>query len=108
MKEMDPNFVGATLIFFLETQCAVGDGEGAVHTDLPFKKQELLRTRTRPTIYSPGTPPGLHNSVEPGGIRALLQEHWVEDHCHVVGDTMPPSNECVLALALLFLSWCVP
>ena len=28
-------------------------------------KQELLRTRTRQTIHSPGTPPGLHNSVEP-------------------------------------------
>ena len=33
---MDPNFVVATLIFFLETQRAVGYGEGAVHADLPF------------------------------------------------------------------------
>ena len=41
MKEMDPNFVVATLILFLETQRAEGDGEGAVHADLPFS----FRTR---------------------------------------------------------------
>ena len=36
VNEVDSNFMMATLIFFLETQRAARDGEGSMHTDLPF------------------------------------------------------------------------
>ena len=36
LEEVDPNFVVATLICFLETQHAVRDSYGSMHTDLPF------------------------------------------------------------------------
>ena len=36
VEEVDPNFMMATLICFLETQHAVRDGESSMHTDSPF------------------------------------------------------------------------
>ena len=35
VEEVDPNFMMATLIFFLETQRVLGDGEGTMIADLP-------------------------------------------------------------------------
>ena len=36
VEVLDPNFEMATLICFLETQHAVRDSKGSMHTDLPF------------------------------------------------------------------------
>ena len=36
MEDLDPNFMMATSVLFLETQRAVRDGEGSMHTDEPF------------------------------------------------------------------------
>ena len=36
VEEVDPNFIMATLICYLETQHATRDNEVTMHTDLPF------------------------------------------------------------------------
>ena len=41
----------ATVILFLETQRAVGDGKGACGLAILFQNQVVSRTRTRPTIH---------------------------------------------------------
>ena len=53
VREVDPNFVLATLILFVETQRAVGDGKGSMHPDLPF----CVRTQwfQEPAYVSPFT-----------------------------------------------------
>ena len=35
-KEVDPNFMLATLIFFLQTKRVAGNGEGTMIADLPI------------------------------------------------------------------------
>ena len=51
VREVDPNFVVATVILFLETQRAVGDGKGACGLAILCQNQVVFRTRTRPTIH---------------------------------------------------------
>ena len=51
VREVDPNFVVATLILFLETQRAVGDGKGARELAILFQNQVVSRTHTRQTIH---------------------------------------------------------
>ena len=65
VEEVDPNFMTATLILFLETQRAVGDGEGSMHTDLPSFSDPGGLKNPHTSDHSPGIPPGSHN----GGAR---------------------------------------
>ena len=58
VEEVDPNFMMATLILFLETQRAVWDGEGSMHTDLPFFFGTWRFKEPHTSDHSPGTPPG--------------------------------------------------
>ena len=52
VREVDPNFVVATLILLLETQRAVGDGKGACGLAILCQKpQWVSRTRTCQTIH---------------------------------------------------------
>ena len=54
VEEVDPNFVMATLILFLETQRAVRDGEGRLHAHglaIRFRNLAVSRIHTLQTIH---------------------------------------------------------
>ena len=51
VREVDPNFVVATLILLLETQRAVGDGKGARGLAILCQNPVVSRTRTCQTIH---------------------------------------------------------
>ena len=60
VEEVGPNFMMATLIPFLETQRAARDGEGSMHTDLPFvfgTRRLLESTHVRPFTLHTSRPP---------------------------------------------------
>ena len=67
MREVDPNFVMAALICVPDAQNVEKDSTSTVHADLP-----LVFKNPHTSDHSPGTPPGPHNGVEPGGTGKLV------------------------------------
>ena len=63
VREVDPNFVVATLILLLETQRAVGDGKGACALAILCSEPSGFKN----PHMSDHSPPGRHNGVGPGG-----------------------------------------
>ena len=72
VEEVVPSVVKTTLICFLETQHALSDSEGSMHTDLPFFSGiRRLKEPTHTSDHSLGTPPGLHKGWGPMAMARL-------------------------------------
>ena len=67
VEEVDPNIVVAALICFPDAKRVLGDCDGTMHTNVPLVVGS--RWFNEPTCISPpGTSPGSHKGVGPGGI----------------------------------------
>ena len=82
MEEVDPHFVMATLICFLDAQHAERDREGSMHADLPSTSENSGFKNPHTSDHSPGTPPDHHKGV--GASEGILN-NTVEDRCLIGG-----------------------